>query len=86
MHGSGSFSGQPPLPILSAIDDILQSLSLAWVGDFGPVQIFAFHGVVFKHGGASSADGGGVDVWHVGELLAEMGTVGGGVEGVLGWL
>lgn len=83
MHGSGSFSGQPPLPILSAIDDILQSLSLAWVGDFGPVQIFAFHGVVFKHGGASPADGGGVDVWHVGELLAEMGTVGGGVEGVL---
>lgn len=65
MSSSSSLSSQSPLAILSSVDDVLQALSLAWISDFGPIQIFAFDSIVFEHAGAASAHGGCVGVGQV---------------------
>jgi hypothetical protein len=48
-----AFGREAAFAVLAAVDDILQALALAWLGDLGPVQILAGLGVVCDvgHGG-----------------------------------
>lgn len=77
-----TFGREPPLPILPPINNILQPLPLAGLGDFRPIEVFAGLGVIYYIGHCARADlalaargGGGAGV-----------EVAGGVDCVLIWV
>lgn len=84
-------SSQPALAVLASVDNILQALALARLGDLGPVEVLAGLGVVCDVGHGGSGDlalaaggGAGVEVrggvdfgvaWRVDGLLDGLGGV-----------